>query len=190
MSAENTRHGDQIHSRQLTLSTHHVDQQSIIVKGSLVDHRYVSVFDAAGVFKKPGVVHHIEVDLQVSANPLRITGVEARMIQVPMDECRSTLDNLSKLVGLEVKSGFSRSVRSLVGGKDGCNHLSQLIVILGQEIVSGWLTQKRRERRTLPKDVESFPDRDYIFDSCRMWSKQGARYQNFVRAIENQRKGE
>ena len=188
MSTKKPEYDKPIHSRQLTLSTHHVDEKSIIVKGRLVDDRFVCVFDAAGEFKKPGVVHHIEVDLHVTANPLILTGVNARMIQVPMDECRSTLDNLPKLVGLEVKSGFSRSVKSLVGGKDGCNHLAQLIVALGQEIVSGWLTQKRQEKHPLPENVDNFQDKDYIFDSCRMWSKHGARYQHFLKVIENQSK--
>lgn len=181
----------EIHSRNIELATYPVDDTKVIVHGILKDRRYVKVFDAAGTAREPGTVHHLEVRLLISAAPLVIMEAEAEMITVPIEECRQTLENMEKLVGIPVKSGFSKQVRSLIGGKHGCNHLSQLIVAMGQEVVSGWLTQKRKNRPVLPKNLESLIGKEYIFDSCLMWSKGGPRYNNLLKAIEaNQEQNE
>ncbi len=60
-----------------------------------------------------------------------------------------------------------------MGGKKGCTHLCQLINTMSQEIVQGWLTQKSRKKSPAPKDLESFKEKAYLIDSCRMWTKNG-----------------
>lgn len=176
-----------IHKRDIQLVTYPLDDYKMIIHGVFKDHRYVGVFDMAGTYKEPGVVHHIDVKLLIRFNPLVIEEAEAQMIKVPMPECRTTLDNLPKIKGLEVKSGFSKNIRSKLGGKDGCNHLSQLIVVIGQEIISGWLAHKRRNKATLPNDIESLAEEKYIYNSCRMWNQEGPRFRNLVSAIKAKR---
>lgn len=176
-----------IHKRAIQLLTYPLDDDKMIVHGVLKDHRYISVFDATGACKLPGVIHHIDVKLLINLNLLIIEEAEAQMIKVPIPECRKTLDNMLRIKGLEVKSGFSKNIRSIVGGKDGCNHLSQLIVVMGQEIISGWLTYKRRNKQKLPEYVENLAEREYIYNSCRMWNQEGPRFKNLLRAIKAKR---
>jgi hypothetical protein len=59
---------------------------------------------------------------------------------------------------------------------------------MGQEVVSGWLTQKRKNPPVLPENMEAFIDKEYIFDSCLLWSKGGSRYNNLKRVIKDQQK--
>jgi hypothetical protein len=184
MLSDHINQASRIHSRTIELATYPIENAQVIVHGVLKDYRYVRVFDAAGAIKEPGIVHHIEARLLISSNPLVIEEAEAEMVVVPIDECRQAIENIKHLIGEQVRSGFSKQVRSVVGGTRGCNHLSQLIVSMGQEIVSGWLTRKRRDRPTLPKNMESFQEKDYILDSCLMWSKEGPRYNNLVKAIQ------
>ena len=184
MLADYIKEKNKIHSRRIELETYQITANRMIVHGILKDQRYIRVFDATGALKEPGIVHHIDVKLLIRSGPFTIKATEAQMREVPIPECRETLDNLPQIHGLQVKSGFSKKVRSLVGGQNGCHHLAQLIAAMGQEIVSGGLTQTRTQKRKLPDQPEQLQEKQFIFDSCRMWKRDGPRYKNLVRAIQ------
>ena len=172
-----------IHTRDINLATHPLTDSSIIVHGILKDQRKTIIFDVTGAPMEPGIIHHMEVILLIKSDPLRIDDAEADMIHVPMPECRTTLDTVEKLKGLETRSGFSKNIRRIMGGKAGCNHLSQLVLAMGQEIVHGWLTHKRKEYSPAPKDFDTFDEKRFLIDSCRMWSKNGPKMKNLEKAM-------
>lgn len=175
-----------IHTRQIKMATYPHEQESIIVHGTLKDERYVPVFDVTGEEKGPGVIHHLDVKLLIAPNPLRIVQAEAAMIHVPMDECKTTLNLMKQLEGLEIKPGFSSTLRKIMGGNRGCTHLCHLITVMGQEIVHGWLTWRRREPTPLPRDIESLSESGFLIDSCRMWRKDGPRMALLADRIKKQ----
>ena len=172
-----------VHSREIRLSTFPHDADSIIVRGELLDTRHVPIVDVLGRAKSPGTVHHICVYLLVESGPLRIVRAEAEMHAVPSDQCRETLDVLEKVAGLEIRPGFSRNVRSLVGGTEGCTHLCTLVKAMGTEIVHGWMTRTRNRSpdRSIPPDAQ----KDYLVDSCRLWKKDGPKYREMAAAIQS-----
>ncbi|MCK5347793.1 MAG: hypothetical protein KAJ25_00300, partial [Desulfobacula sp.] len=63
-------------------------------------------------------------------------------------------------------------------------HLCQLIILMGQEIVHGWLTQKRKDKLPVPKDLDSFSEKDFLIDSCRLWTRQGPKIKSLEQAIK------
>ncbi len=174
-----------IHTRDITLATHPHTDSSIIVHGILKDQRRIRIFDVTGSPMEPGIIHHMEIFLLIVSGPLRIEDAEADMIHVPMPECRTTLDTVEKLKGLEIRTGFSKNIRRIMGGKAGCTHLSQLVLAMGQEIVHGWLTQKRKAYSPAPKDFDTFDEKHFLIDSCRMWTKNGPKMKNLEKAMKN-----
>ncbi len=173
-----------IHSRDIGLATYPHTDSRVIVHGVLKDFRYKKIFDVTGAVIEPGVIHHIDVKFMIKPDPLTIEDAEAMMIHVPLSECRTTLDTIEKLKGLEIKSGFSRQVRSIMGGKKGCTHLCQLIIAMGQEIVQGWLTWKRTDKSPVPKDLDSLKGKSFLIDSCRMWTRKGPKMRRLEQAIK------
>ncbi len=174
-----------IHTRDITLATHPFSDSGIIVHGVLKDQRKTAVFDVTGAVMEPGIIHHMEIILLIKPDPLRIEDAEADMIHVPLPQCRTTLDTVEKLKGLKIRSGFSKNLRHIMGGKAGCTHLFQLILTMGQEIVHGWLTHKRKEYSHAPKDFEHFEEKHFLIDSCRMWTKGGPKMKNLEKAMKN-----
>lgn len=172
-----------IHTRDIRLSTHPYTGSRVIVHGILQDRRHIKVFDVAGTLKEPGIIHHMDVKLMIKPNPLMIEDAQAEMIHAPMPECLTTLDTIENLKGLEIKSGFSKQIRSIIGGKNGCTHLCQLITAMGQEIVHGWLINNRKDKSPVPKDIESFGEKKYLIDSCRMWTRNGPKMKQLEQAI-------
>lgn len=175
-----------IHSRDIRLVTYPHTDSRVIVHGVLKDQRYIRIFDVTGKVAEPGIIHHIDVKLLIKSDPLMIEDAEARMLNVPLPECRATLDTIEKLKKLEIKSGFSKNIRGIMGGKKGCTHLCNLILAMGQEIVHGWLTQKRKDNLPLPKDLDSFSEKNFLIDSCRLWTRQGAKIKSLEQAIKDQ----
>jgi len=176
---------EKIHTRDIQLATYPHTHSRVIVHGVLTDRRYVRVFDVTGEALAPGIIHHMDVKLLITPDPLTIEDFQAQMIQVPLTKCRTTLDTMEKLKGLEIKSGFSKSIRSIMGGKKGCTHLCQLVIAMGQEIVQGFLTLKRKDNSFMPKDLDDLREKKFLIDSCRMWTGQGPKIKHLEQAIKD-----
>ena len=177
-----------IHTRDISLATYpHTDSQ-VLVHGELKDQRYVPIFDVTGKVKAPGIIHHMSVTLLIDPDPLTIIQAEAQMLTVPLAECRVTLDRVALLSGVEIKSGFSSQIRQIMGGNRGCTHLCGLIVAMGQEIVHGWLTQKRSKKLPIPASLDEVKEKNYLIDSCRIWKKDGPKMKEMLQAIEKNEK--
>ena len=174
------------HSRQLTLATHpYSDADHVVVHGTLIDTNFSRFFDVTGTVKEPGTIHHLDVKLLIASKPLRIEKAQATMIHVPLPQCHETLDLIAELEGLEIKSGFPGKLRSIMGGKKGCTHLCHLITVMTQEIVQGWLIHERRTPAPLPDSVEDMPNKHFLIDSCKMWTRQGPKFKALEQAIAN-----
>jgi hypothetical protein len=177
-----------IHNRNISLATYPYKNSEIVVEGTLIDKREKKIFNIMGKIQEPGTIHHMVIRLLIKGNPLRIAHVEAEMNHVPMDECRSTINILEKAIGIEVKSGFSNTIRKTIGGKNGCTHLTHLLIVMGQEIVHGWLTHKRSDRLSVPESVDNFTGSEYILDSCKLWTKDGPRWKSLEKKLHHNRR--
>lgn len=173
-----------IHSRDIRLATYPYRENSIIVEGFLKDERYLPVFDITGDVKPAGVIHHFGIWLTVDSDPLMIRDAEAEMITLPMTECRALADSVAALAGLEIRSGFSRKVRDIMGGPDGCTHLCHLATVMIQEVVQGFFVRKRQTKPPLPSSVDTLDNKEMLIDSCRMWKPDGPKINALERAIK------
>ena len=188
MLDELIKNREKLHTRNIQLTTYHHSDSKVIIHGILKDNLCTKAFDATGIVKNPGTLHHIDVKLLININPLTIEDAEAEMIHVPLPECHSTLDTVEKLKGLEVKAGFSKKIHAIMGGKRGCSHLCNLIIVMAQEIVQGSLVQKRKEKPPVPDDIDGLADKEFLINSCRIWTKDGPKIKALKQAIEERNK--
>jgi len=188
MLREMIKERSKIHTRNISLTTYPQSDSRVLVQGELKDQRYIPVFDVTGKPRAPGTIHHMSVFLLIDPNPLTIIQAEARMLTVPMEECQATLDRVAQLQGVEIKSGFSSQIRQIMGGNRGCTHLCGLVVAMGQEIVHGWLTQKRSKESPIPASLDQVKEKEFLIDSCRIWKKDGPKMKEILQAIETKGK--
>lgn len=80
--------------------------------------------------------HDLECILIFSLPSLEILDAKIKMDRLPKKICRVPLKRIIDLKGLRVKRGFRRKVKKLVGGKEGCIHLTDLIHEIGQSLVA------------------------------------------------------
>ena len=130
-------------------------------------------------------LHRIEVEMLVSAREGKILEIGGSMPVGPMEVCPEGFAPLQELVGLEIKPGFSDTVRNTVGSNRGCSHLSALVMNMGNVSVQG---RGAFLRKHLPDDsaratamVES-AKRLKLVDSCVAWRLDGPLMQRYRQA--------
>ncbi|MDD5234439.1 MAG: DUF2889 domain-containing protein [Syntrophales bacterium] len=120
----------------------------------------------------PGIVHHIIVRLVLSLPKLIIESAEAEMPSVPVDMCRDMEEVAGKLVGLRLTRGFKDRLTEILGGKNGCIHMNNLIQFMANAAIQGsytyysWL---REDGRLKQHDF----DASLIVNSCHIWREDG-----------------
>jgi hypothetical protein len=183
MNSEIRPRHPRIHTREIRLHTFPHENNQILVHGELLDTRHIPVFDITGEVRPPGPIHHLHLYCLVAGDPLRIVAASGEMPCIPLPDCATTLDRVPLLEGLFIKSGFTRQAGGIMGGSQGCTHLSTLIKAMAQEFVHGWLTWKRREKTAVPRSLNEVPERHFLIDSCRLWARGGPKLTELESAI-------
>ncbi|MBW2609270.1 MAG: DUF2889 domain-containing protein [Deltaproteobacteria bacterium] len=165
--------GKPIHSRSLDLKTYPVDDDHIVVEGWLKDERFRKVYDIDGQIKDPGPVHHMAIRILVGGMPLTIIDAEAEMPHVPHHLCPSTRDSIKRVIGLEIKSGFGENVHRLIGGIEGCAHLTHLFTVMSQEALHGYWNNKMTKKPIDPGLIGDKESLAFLVNSCQLWREGG-----------------
>ncbi len=101
----------QITERSINMKILENTPDTVLARGSILDQ-----------------VHNIAIELVIDINSLEIIKAEGQMVKVPFTMCKSAIDNLQSIVGLKLESGISTKLGSMVGGANGCIHLSEVTV--------------------------------------------------------------
>jgi len=173
MLKELIRNAGPVHRRAIEVKSYVLEDGRLIVEGWLKDDRFADGFTWAGERRPKGVVHWIGARLLIGGWPITIEAAEAEMLETPHHLCPTTIDSIQTVVGLNIASGFTDRVRHLLGGTEGCIHLSHLVSAMGSAAVHGYWTQHAREKRPLPSSLDEIPGLAVVIDSCRLLKKDG-----------------
>ncbi len=166
---ETIKKQNRVHQRVLDMSTYALDDNKVVVEGILRDERFRPIYELSGQRREKGVVHHMIIRLLIGGLPLRILDAEAEMI------------------GLKIKSGFGEKVHKLIGGVEGCAHLTHLLTVMVQEALHGYWTHKMRKPAPPPGSLEEIEGLSYLLNSCSMWRKDGPIMQEIKEFLEGRK---
>lgn len=162
-----------IHTRNISIHCYEMDDQTILVEGSLTDERlFPFVLYSANESRDPGIVHGMIIRMSLSLPELMILSVSADMPVVPVAGCRDIADSVIKLTGLQIKPGFTNKVRKILAKTEGCLHLTHLILAMSAAAVQGaWTYYSRKRQSGQIRKPEM--DGSMIIDSCWLWREDG-----------------
>jgi hypothetical protein len=178
---------NRVHQRVLDMSTYALDDERVVVEGTLRDERFRPIYELSGQRAEKGVIHHMIIRLLIGGTPLRILDAEAEMPHIPAPLCLTTRESVKKVVGLKIKSGFGARVHKLIGGVQGCAHLTHLLVVMVQEALHGYWTHKMRKPEPPPASLEEVEGLSYLLNSCSLWREDGPIMQEIKEFIESRR---
>ena len=181
---------EKIHTRTITVNSYELDGGVIEVEGILTDERFFpSFYYSRNQNIEPGTVHRMVVRLRVALPGLEITGAKAQMETVPIENCREIETCLQKLVGLRIRPGFTHQVRTLLGGVQGCLHLTNLVLTMGSAAVQGfWAYFSRRREGASGVKAPDF-DPGLLKDSCWLWREEGPLFARIRKLQEEGKSG-
>jgi hypothetical protein len=166
-----------IHVRTYDCEAFAEDDGRMRVRGRLTDNKPQGLGLADG---EPLTIHQMVVELYISMPDFIIDQVEVSMEVRPYDLCTAILEDYEKLVGLSITRGYSRRVRELFGGPNGCSHIGALLQALGPVAVqASWSLVTLHEdlaRRASPMDgdAEERSRRARLnADTCHVWAEGG-----------------
>jgi len=177
---------EKIHTRVITVNSYEMGDGTIQVEGVLTDERFFpSLYYSRNQYIDPGIVHKMTVRLDIALPDLEIRKAQAVMNEVPIESCREIEAFIQKLVGLKIKPGFTKKVRALLGGVEGCLHLTNLILTMGSAAVQGfWAYYSRRREGEKGVRAPEF-DPDLLKDSCWMWREEGPLFARIIKLQED-----
>lgn len=101
------------------------------IEGRLTDRRSKGLMLKTGVLVAPDTpVHDMSIRLTIDIDYI-VREVHASSDSTPYDVCRSAPPELQKLIGSTMSIGWTRAVRSKLGGDACCTHLVALLLDMG-----------------------------------------------------------
>lgn len=185
--ADAVKEGSRIHQRVLDMSTYALDDEKVVVEGTLRDERFRPIYELSGKRREEGVIHHMIIRLAVGGSPFRILDAEAEMPHLPHPLCITTRESVKKVIGLKIESGFGEKVHKLIGGVEGCAHLTHLLTVMAQEALHGYWTHRSGKPKPPLGSLEEIDGLSYLLNSCSLWRKDGPIVQEIEEFIEGRK---
>jgi len=117
-----------LHTRQVQCTGWEREDGLFDIEGRMSDVRTLDQDGARGnVPRRAGEpVHLMSLRITVDAH-LCIVAAEACTHQAPFEDCGHINGAYQRLVGLQIKGGFSKAVKERFAGEQGCTHLTELL---------------------------------------------------------------
>jgi len=156
-----------VHTRKIEIQTYDLGENRILVEGKLADTRNSA---AGGPESSPVLIHDLIARIWIQGPDFTIFKADAEMVHIPRNLCPDILPVVQKLVGMKIISGFTQKVKDVIGGINGCAHLTSLFQTLGPAAVQGYFAAygSGGKERSLDNTAIS-----RVIDSCHVWRKDG-----------------
>ena len=160
-----------IQNRNIDIASYECGDDHIVVCGELRDRRMISTVAFDGKTRPPTTVHHMRICIKVSTRSLTIEEIEAELPETPHDECAAMHRTLAGIKGLTLSPGFTAKVKRQLGGRQGCIHLTTLLLAMAPAALQGfWVHNDRKpERRRVSRELMD----QYLIDTCWVWRREG-----------------
>ena len=147
-----------LHNRNISLKGYIRDDELFEIEAELIDTKnYNFQNHDRGTIKKDDPIHQMKIKLVLDDN-LFVIDAEAKTENSPYFICKDANSNFKKIIGLQIKSGWKREITKLIGGTNGCTHITELLSSIAtaafQTIYPYKSKQKKENKTTLNQNQE------------------------------------
>ena len=134
-----------IHTRHYEARVYFVSGDELLVRGAVSDMKPPGLYIVDD--PEPMELHQMQLELRVSIPNLEITEANVIFETFPNSKCPLIADDYKKLIGLSISRGFTRKIRDLFGGPNGCTHTNALLQAMAPAVVQAmWSVSIRNGR--------------------------------------------
>ena len=118
-----------------------------------------------GVIAAGEPLHDMRVRLTIDSE-LRVHAVEASTEASPFRICPEIAPNYRKLEGAVIGPGWRARIREAVGGREGCTHISELLMAMATPAFQTLYAERERKAADTPPGRRRPGKRPHWVDSC------------------------
>ena len=162
-----------IHKRAITCEGFRREDGLWDIEARLVDTKSYAFANTWRSQVLPGEPLH-EMLVRLTVDPsYTVVAVECASDATPHSACGDILPNFQRIVGQKIGPGWSKRVKSLVGGAEGCAHhveLFGLMATVAFQTMGPLLARAKSQSAAAdaPADVSKF-----LINSCHIWREGG-----------------
>lgn len=166
-----------IHTRRYETRVYQTADDELLVRGAVSDEKPPGLYVEDD--PDPLEIHQMQLELRVSLPRLEIR--EARVVfeTHPNSKCPLIASDYEKLVGLSIARGFTRRIRDLFGGPNGCTHTNALLQAMAPAVVQATWSVSVRNRRRTGDSQSGLTAEDRVermtgnLNTCHVWAEDG-----------------
>jgi hypothetical protein len=164
-----------VHTRQITCRAFRLKNGWLEIEAALIDEKGQPVaFRSRPPVQPGGHMHSMSVLLTVDAD-FTIRDVRAFTLTAPWTMCGGTDDAYRRLIGLRIGPGFLQQMKKLVGGVEGCTHLTELVAQAANTYMQASWPDRIARQMAVAADPRQWPDQSAIgfINHCHAWRQEG-----------------
>lgn len=164
-----------VHTRQITCRAFRLKNGWLEIEATLVDEKGQEVPFRSRPPVTPGAhMHSMSLLLTVDAEFL-IRDVKADTLTAPWAMCGGTDPGYRKLIGLRIGPGFSQQMKKLVGGIEGCTHVTELVAQAANTYMQASWPDRIARQMAVSGDPRQWPDQSAVgfVNHCHAWRQDG-----------------
>lgn len=168
---------DLIHTRNYETRVYQVSDDELLVRGAVSDMKPPGLYVIDD--PDPMEIHQMQLELRVSLPKLEIMDVQVVFETHPNSKCPIIANDYRKIVGLSIARGFTREIRNLFGGPNGCTHTNALLQAMAPAVVqSTWSVSVRNGRQNKDSKAAMSPEERERrmagnLNTCHVWAEDG-----------------
>jgi len=165
-----------VHTRQITCRAFRLNNGWLEIEATLTDEKGQPVAFRSRPPVPPGAhMHSMSLLLTIDADYL-IQDVRANTLTAPWPMCGGTDDAYRGLIGLRIGPGFSQQVKKLLGGIEGCTHVTELVAQAANTYMQASWPDRIARQMAVSADPRGWPDKSALgfVNHCHAWRQDGA----------------
>jgi hypothetical protein len=164
-----------VHTRQIICRAFRLKNGFLEIDATLGDEKGQEVpFRSRPSVRIGEFMHRMSVSLTID-NDYVIQDVRASTQQAPWPLCGGTDAAYRRLVGLRIGPGFSQKVRELLGGVQGCTHVTELVMQAANTYMQASWPDRIARQMAVDHDPRRWPDKSTLtfINHCHAWRQDG-----------------
>ena len=164
-----------VHTRQISCRAFRLKNGYIEIEAILADEKAQQV----DFRSRPPVVagehmHHMALSIVIDQDYV-IQDVRVQTLKAPWPMCGGTDAAYRGLVGLRIGAGFSRRVKELLGGVQGCTHVTELVTQAANTYMQASWPDRIARQVAVDPDPRRWPDKSTLtfVNKCHAWREDG-----------------
>ena len=173
MPTDNKR--EPVHTRQITCRAFRLKNGFLEIEATLSDEKGQEVvFRSRPPVLSGQFMHRMSVSMTIDSDYV-IQAVKAQTLQAPWPMCGDTDAAYRRLVGLRIGAGFSQQVREILGGVQGCTHVTELVSQIANTYMQASWPDRIARQMAVDQDPRRWPDKSTLtfVNHCHAWRQDG-----------------